>query len=173
MVEEEFLEIGKVVKPHGVKGKVAVVLYGDSAETLQLSPNIVIGKEERRKVKVVGASRHKKTYIMSLAGIDSFEDAQKLSGSEILIFKKYLPRLPEGEYYWFDLIGLRVETEKGRFVGKLSRIFSAAGNDVYVVRKEGREVLIPATHEVVRNVDLENGTMVIYPLEGLFDDGFL
>jgi 16S rRNA processing protein RimM len=85
-----------------------------------------------------------------LDNVASLDSAKFLVGAEIFVSKKLLPHLPPGEYYWFELMGLNVETEDGKFVGKVARIFPTGSNDVYVVRNGRGELLIPATFEVVK-----------------------
>jgi 16S rRNA processing protein RimM len=80
-----------------------------------------------------------------------------------------LPKPDEGEYYWADLIGLRVSTEAGDDLGTLREIIETGSNDVYVVKGACREFLIPATDDVVRGIDLDAGTMTVSPLEGMLD----
>ncbi|MDD2338435.1 MAG: ribosome maturation factor RimM, partial [Geobacteraceae bacterium] len=79
------------------------------------------------------------------------------------------PPLPEGEYSWCDLIGLVLQKEGGETLGELVDIFETGSNDVYVVTAGTREILIPATEEVVLNVDLDAGRMIVRPPDGLMD----
>jgi 16S rRNA processing protein RimM len=83
------------------------------------------------------------------------------------VAKESLEALPPGEFYWYQLLGLRVKTESGNFLGTLEEIMPTGSNDVFVVRRDAQEVLIPATDEVVVQVDLQEKVMVIRPLKGL------
>jgi 16S rRNA processing protein RimM len=80
-----------------------------------------------------------------------------------------LPELAEGEFYWCDLLGLKVVTDLGEFLGTLTDIIATGSNDVYVVKNDSREYLIPALADVVLEVDLDEGKMVVSPPEGLLD----
>jgi 16S rRNA processing protein RimM len=80
-----------------------------------------------------------------------------------------LPETDEGEYYWVDLIGLRVVTDDGAELGTLREIIETGSNDVYVVQGREKEYLIPALADVVSSIDLEAGTMTVTPLDGLLD----
>ncbi len=95
------------------------------------------------------------------------DQAQALSGKDLFIHKDRLPKLPEGEYYHFQLIGLSVETKEGKPLGTLSAILETGGNDVYVVESEGKELLIPAIEDVIGEVDLQNRKLVVDLPEGL------
>ena len=92
-----------------------------------------------------------------------------LVGRELYVRRSQLPPLADDEFYWFDLIGLRVVTDEGLELGRLENIMETGSNDVYLVRAEGKEYLIPAIEEVVKAIDLDAGVMTISPLEGLLD----
>ena len=98
------------------------------------------------------------------------EEAEELVGCSAYVAQESLPPLPADEFYWYQLRGLRVKTEEGKFLGRLEEIMRTGSNDVFVVRKDQKECLIPATDEVVVRVDLEGKTMVIRPLEGLLPE---
>lgn len=164
----DLVEIGKVIRPHGVGGRVRVLYYGDSPEVLARSPYVIIKKESCHRLKVADFTRQANNHvILSLERIASRDAAASLVGGTLCIPRQFFPPLPEGEYYWFELIGLKVETEEGLVMGNVSAIFPTGSNDVYVVRDHERELLVPATVEVVRKVDRAAGKMIIRPSEGL------
>ena len=78
--------------------------------------------------------------------------------------------MPPDEFYWYQLQGLRVKTEDGIYLGILEEVIPTGSNDVFVVRKEGKEILIPATDEVVARINPQEKLMVIHPLEGLLPE---
>jgi 16S rRNA processing protein RimM len=78
-------------------------------------------------------------------------------------------KLPEGEYYWSEIIGLQVLTEEDEILGRIEAVFPTGGNDVYVCRGGGREILLPAIGDVVRKIDTDRGVMVVRLLEGLLE----
>lgn len=167
----DLVEIGKVIRPHGVGGKIKVLYYGESPEVLADSPCVIIKNGRCLSFNVAQFTRQSARYVMlGLEGISSREEAASLAGAAVCIPRECFPPLPEGEYYWFELIGLKVETEEGRVVGTLSAIFPTGSNDVYVVRDDEREVLVPAIVEVVRKVDRVAGKMIIRPSEGLLGE---
>jgi len=117
---------------------------------------------------VSSVTPHKNIFLMKLEGVESIHDAEEFRDADILISKETLTR-EEGEFFWFELLGLDVYLDTGESIGSISQIISAGCNDVYVVKKETNETLIPATHEVVKDIDLENGKMIITAIEGLLD----
>jgi 16S rRNA processing protein RimM len=102
-----------------------------------------------------------------LEGIQTRAAAEQLRGKMVLIDPAELPPLEEDEYYWKDILGMRVVSEKGEDVGMIKEIFPTGSNDVYVVQKGAREFLIPATKDIIMSIDIKTRTMVIHPLEGL------
>ncbi len=117
---------------------------------------------------VFSLKSHKNIFLMRLEGLNSRDDAEQFREAEIFIRKESLAR-EEGEYYWYELLGLEAYLDTGEYLGRIKHIISAGSNDVYVIQEGGRELLIPATHEVVREIDLENRKIIISPMEGLLD----
>ena len=105
--------------------------------------------------------------ILKLRGIDSLAAAQSLIGERVTVPEASVPLLPEGEYFHYQLLGLRVFTEEGEDLGQLTDILETGSNDVYVVSGGQAELLIPALAEVVRKVQVAEGTMVVRLLPGL------
>ena len=113
---------------------------------------------------------HKKFILAQLEGIQSRAEAEQLRGKVVLIDPAELPPLKEDEYYWQDILGMRVVSEKGEDVGTIKEIVPTGSNDVYVVQKGAQEFLIPATKDVIMNIDIQARTMIIRPLEGLVQE---
>ena len=154
---ERSFPIGKVVKPHGVKGKIKVQYYGDDlSQFLRYRKVIRPGrKRQPEDLRVVEVAPQPPLLILQLKGIERIEDVRPLVGKEILIRKDVLPDLEEGEYYWVDLLGMEVETEEGRRIGTVKEIFPTGANDVYVVEGKRGEIFLPATEEVIKSIDRE------------------
>ena len=170
-VPGNLLVIGKVIKTHGLKGLLKVHSYAQSEETFQDCVAVFLNKEDwenAREFNVLSVAAYKNGVLMALEGISSIEIAETLKGAEISIEKNSIARADD-EYFWHELIGLKVFLNTGDYLGDVSDIISEKGNDIYVVRNRDREWPIPATHEVVREIDLESGTMTICPLEGMLD----
>jgi 16S rRNA processing protein RimM len=105
-----------------------------------------------------------------LKGIERREEVEPLLGKEILIERRFLPDLQEGEYYWLDILGILVETQEGRRLGRVKEIFPTGANDVYVIEGKRREIFIPATEEVIQNIDVKEGRMRVIRMEGLWEE---
>lgn len=123
-----------------------------------------------RWAQVEGVRFHKGLPLVKFAGCDDRSAAESLRGYRLLVPAEEVPPLPDGTYYHFQLIGLQAETEAGEPLGLLERVFPTGANDVFVLRApDGRELLIPATREVVRSIDLAGRRLVIRVLPGLLE----
>jgi 16S rRNA processing protein RimM len=172
-VRENFIAIGRVSKPHGVKGEIRIEYF--NPEDLRFFSHYQViflqGDEGNPQAyRPISVRPHKKFILAQLEGIRTKEEAEQLRGKVVLIDPAELPPLEEGEYYWNDILGMRVVTEKGKDVGKVTEILPTGSNDVYVVQKGGKEFLIPATKDVIMSIDTEARTMVIRPLKGLLQE---
>jgi len=171
-MEDPLLWVGRLVRTQGIKGEVRVSSPG--REALEQSRGKAVYLEDpegNRKAFTVIASRPLRGLtVLAFQEIKSIEEAQKLIGCSVYVSKANLNPLPPDEFYWYQLWGIRVETEGGKFLGILEEVFPTGSNDVFVVRKEGKEILLPATDEVVARVDLRERIMVIRPLEGLLPE---
>jgi 16S rRNA processing protein RimM len=169
--KDEPVLLGKIVATHGIKGQLRVAVYSGEFETiLSLSSLMLKGPDGGIKTFQVAASAlHGKKLILSLEEYDNINRSLPLVGHEVYAAREQLPELSEGEFYWFDLLGLRVETDRGELLGELVEIIATGSNDVYVVKDGKREYLIPALADIVLNVNLVDGTMKVSPPEGLLD----
>ncbi len=105
--------------------------------------------------------------ILSFAGVNSSGEAQSLVGQYLTIPPGESPQLPDGEYFYFQLLGLRVETNEGELLGKITEILETGSNDVYVVKGETGEVLVPAITGVITDVRVDEGVMLVSLPDGL------
>ena len=167
---KQYLEIGKIVNVHGLRGDVKVVPWCDDPEFLCEFETLYLGGEHK-PVQVADARLQKGNVLLRLEGVSTVEEAEKLRG-HILYMDRDEVELEEGVYFIQDLIGLEVlDADTGASYGKLTDVLQTGANDVYEVRDEsGKTVLIPAIPDVVLETDLDAGTMQIRPLEGLFDE---
>jgi len=165
----DVIETGRIVKVCGLKGRMKVLSYLESNDIMKSLVEISIRQQDAQvetyKVKDIKISGN--CFFLDLVGIADRESAEALVGCDVLIPADALEKLPEGEYYWRDLIGLDVVTESGSMIGKIEKIFSTGSNDVYVCAGGEREILLPAIADVVREVDMGKGRMVVRLLEGL------
>ena len=105
---------------------------------------------------------------MKLDGLETGREAEQFKGAEILIRKDALTR-EKDEFFWYELLGLKAYLDTGGYLGDISQIIPTAGNDIYVLKNGDKELFIPATTEVVKEIDLEKGEMIISDMEGLLD----
>jgi 16S rRNA processing protein RimM len=165
----ELFEIGEIVKVHGYRGGVKVRSY--LTEPGNLLPRLeAVYLEGNGKESVSFPLRRyrlgKNTLFLELEGVDA-SAAAALVGCRVLAPADKLAPLPEGEYYWHELLGMAVLTEEGEALGTIGEIFSAGGNDVYVCRSGNTERLLPAGGEVIRNVDKVKRIITVRLLAGL------
>jgi 16S rRNA processing protein RimM len=170
--EKELFPIGRVVKPHGVKGKIKVRYFGEDFNGFILYKEVFI-EDSRGKpqlYEVTEANPQPPCLILQLKGIETIEKIQPLIGKEILISKEALPKLEEGEYYWFEILGMLVKTKEGKSIGRVKQIFPTGAHDVYVIEGKRGEIFLPATDEVIRGVDTKKEMIQVIRMEGLWED---
>jgi 16S rRNA processing protein RimM len=171
-MEKDLFPIGRVAKPHGVKGKIKVDYFGEDTNRFPPYQEVYIKEStgRLRAYEILEITLQPHRVILRLKGIERIEEAESLIGREILIKREALPELEEGEYYWFDILGMVVETPEGKRIGKVKEIFPTGAHDVYVVEGKRGEIFLPATEEVIRSIDREKGVMKVIRMEGLWEE---
>ena len=163
--DNSHIVVGHIVGSHGVSGGIRVHVVSD-----------VPHRFDSGQLLHVGGRSHSITYsapapngqmILQLQGVDSVDAARGLVGQSVTVPLASVPQLPEGEYYHFQLLGIKVLTEEGECLGRVREILETGSNDVYVVSGESGDILIPALTEVILEVRLNEGLMVVKLLEGL------
>lgn len=166
--EPAYVLIGRLQKPHGLKGELAMRVDTQFPERIRTGKKVFVGIE-KREMTVASVRWKGNLMLIRFEGIANPEDASVLTNSEVFTKTRNLPKLPEGRYYHHQLIGLEV-WEADEHLGQLTEIMETGANDVYVIQKPGsQELLIPAIPSVIREVDLKNGRMFVTLLEGLRD----
>ncbi|MCP4423446.1 MAG: 16S rRNA processing protein RimM [Chloroflexi bacterium] len=166
-VGPRFLIIGRVRKPHGVRGEVRVEPHTDWPERFTWLESVYVGETNPQPVAVESARFHKGLVLLKLAGYDGREAAGVLRGEWLQVPEEEAVPLAEGEYYLHQLYGLAVYTDEGEHLGELAQVIETGANHVFEVQGERGEILIPDTDEVVREIDFENGRMTVHLLPGL------
>ena len=167
--------LGEVVGAHGLDGRVRVRLFGEGPENLLRARRLALGggpdDPAAREVEVEQAEPGRRGEIrLRLSGIRSREAAGALGGLLVLGDPARIEPLPEGEHYWFELVGCAVEGQDGGVIGTVRAIWETGAHDVLVVETaEGREVLLPAARELLKEVDAEGRRIVIEVPPGLLD----
>lgn len=166
---EQMFTIGKIVNTHGVKGEVRVLPSTDDIKRFNKLKEVMVENRSRMSYEIETVRYHKNFVLLKFKGVDTMNDAELLKNSLLKIDRKDALPLQEDEYYQCDLYGLKVITDTGRNLGELVDILMTGSNDVYVVRNEEKEVLIPAIKQCILKVDLTAGEMLVHLLEGLED----
>jgi 16S rRNA processing protein RimM len=170
-MEDSLLWVGRIVKTQGIKGQVKLFASGEGRGGAFPQGTKVYLKDPkgtREKQVTVKSSRARHPFtILGFHEIQRIEEAQEWVGCSAFIAKQSLAVLPADEFYAFQLLGLHVKTDQGAPLGILEEIIPTGSNDVFVVRKEGQETLLPATDEVVLHVDVAKKEMTVRLLEGL------
>ena len=167
-MKKEFLEAGKIVNTHGIRGEVKIMPYTDSPELLAEFDRLFLGKAHT-EVIIERSRVFKNTVIAKIEGVDTPEEAEKLRNKLLYMHRDDL-ELDENTYFIQDLIGMEVrDADSGQVYGKIADVMQTGANDVYVVKGDDREYLVPAIGDVVVSTDIDADIMTIRPLEGLFD----
>lgn len=169
LTAESAVIVGRVVAVHGIRGLVKVYSYTDPTDNIfAYQPWYLRGENGWEEVETDSGRRQGKSLVVRLNGCtDRNQAEQDFIGREIAVSRDCLPSLSDGEYYWRDLIGLRVLLDDGRDIGRVERMMETGANDVLVVRGDQqsldqRERLIPwLPDQVVCRVDLQAGQLTV------------
>jgi 16S rRNA processing protein RimM len=166
-----YLAVGKLRRPHGVKGEILMDVLTDFPERLEVGMLLYAG-DSHLPLRVRSIRPHDKVLLMAFEGLHTPETVGEHRNQIVYVPAADRPPLPQGEYYHHQLIGLRVVDDTGQFLGSITSILETGGaNDVYLVTSlDNRELLLPDIEEVVLNIDLETGEMRVHLLPGLLPD---
>lgn len=168
---KQFLEAGRIVGTHGVRGEMRVEPWCDSAEFLKKIKHLYF--DEGRTDAGLEASRvHKSLLLIKLKGVDTATDADLYRG-RILYLNRADVKLPKNRYFIEDLIGLEVlDADSGVLYGEVKDVFATGANNVYrIVNAAGEEFLFPAVDEMIEKTDIDAGKLFVRPIPGIFNDG--
>ncbi len=166
------LLVGFVRKPHGVRGEVSVELVGDNPSRFRAGSRLVVvhaGEERGSEVVVETARLHRQRYLIRFAGYSAREEAERLRGAAVCVPESEA-RPRQGQVFLKDLPGLRVVDESGRVLGEVARVLEYPAQDVLEISTARGTKLLPLVRELVPEVDLEAGRIVVRPPEGIFED---
>ena len=166
---KEYLEVGQIVNTFGVKGFVKVNPFTDDITRFdELKKVYICKKSQMKEVEIEEVKYHKNMVLLKIKGIGDMNEAEKIKGSYLKIHRKDAIPLPEGTYFIADLIGLQVYTDEGIQLGKVDDIYNNGSTDIYVVKDElGKQILLPGTKEVLKEINLEQEKIVVHLLKGL------
>ncbi len=175
MQKQELIAVGQIINTHGIKGEVKVLSLTSFMERFQDLDEVFIVRDEKQlaTLSVEKARPFKKEFmIVKFKGINSINDAEKYKQTYMMVTKENTVQLPEGHYFIFDIIGLDVYTTSGDYLGEVVDIITSS-NDVYVVRDQQqskKEILLPAIKEVVKEINMDQGKMMVELIPGLIGD---
>ncbi len=164
----EWLEVGTLTAPWGLRGEVKIRLDADPAQIKGIT-QVYVG-DERRPVAVKGLFRRGRFYTLRLEGVDTVDAAEALRGLPVGLPRAEAAPLPAGTFYVEDVLGLRAVTTDGRELGAVADVIATGANDVYVVRGPAGEILVPAIRDVVVAIDPAAGIVRIEPMPGLLPE---
>jgi 16S rRNA processing protein RimM len=153
--------VGIVRRPVGLKGELVVGPTGNDPDRFAPGIRLVVGTRPAHEAGIVRSRPYGNGVALFLEGVDSIEKAEALRGVELSVTIESLPKLPEGSYYHYQVIGLTVVDSAGVVLGRIDSIIETGSNDVYCVRQGLEEILIPAVKDFVERVDLENGRLCL------------
>lgn len=174
----ELVTIGNIVAPFGVKGEVKVYPYSDFLERCHLLKEVMLEGKGFREVKIVKkAFIHKNLWVLHFGDCETRDDAVALTGVMVKIPASERVKLPEGVYYFDQIVGLEVYTIEGEKLGFVEEILKTGGNDVYVInpvqknnRKDNsKQILIPALKTVIKEINPGKGYLLVKLPPGLVD----
>ena len=169
---EQFLQVGVISSTHGLRGEVKVFPTTDDAARFQTLKNVVLDTgREKLDLEIQSVRFFKQFVIVKFKGIDNINDIEKYKGKSLFVTRENAVELEEDEYYIGDLIGMEVYTDDSeeRF-GVVKDVMETGANDVYCVKTpEGKELLLPAIHDCILDVDLDKEEMLVHVLPGLLD----
>lgn len=167
---KRYLEIGKIVSVHGLKGDVKVEPWCNEPEFI-CEFDKLYSKDGKKEYEIERSRIQKNMAIMKIKGVNSVEEGQAMR-NKILFMDRNDVELEEGYYFFQDLIGLQViDADNQKVYGKIEEVLQTGANDVYHIKSEnGKSYYIPAIPDVIVKVDLDEVKMYIRPLEGLFDE---
>ena len=168
-----FVVLGRLMKPHGVKGDIRVEYYAESPDLLEKPLMLRAGRFAPRPVRVREWHLWKDQLILSIEGCNDRSQAEQMRGQELLIDASFLPEAEDDEPYLRDLIGLSVRLEDGSTIGVLEDVSFPASQEIWHIRtpesEGGHEILFPAVPEFVSDIDLSTGNVTIVPPAGLLE----
>lgn len=164
--ENEFITIGRVLGQWALGGKIRVSPMTDFPERFDAGETVYI---DETPYVIESTEWHKGNALVKIKGVDSIEDAEEFSGKYVEISAAQVKPLPAGQYYHYQIVGLKVVTTGGQEIGTVADVLTSSANDIYVVKGKDGEVLIPATEDIIKSIDLEKKLMIIEAVAGLLD----
>jgi 16S rRNA processing protein RimM len=165
-MDEPTVVVGRITKAHGLRGEVAVQVFSDNPDRFAEGATVFL--EGGQALTVTAARWTGARLLVAFEGVPDRTAAEALRGRSLVVPRSMLPELPDGEYWPHELIGCEVVTEAGRSIGRVTDVIENPANDLWsAVDDDGAETLIPAIRDVVVDVDVAAGRIVVRDLPGL------
>lgn len=165
---EDLFRVGVITSPHGIHGDVNVFPTTDDPTRFGKIKEVILDDHhEKIKLTIKKASLHKNMVILGFKEFKDINEVEKYRKCELFVTRENAIPLEEGEYYIADLMGLSVFSDDGRMLGTLTDVLQTGANDVYVVSKDNKELLIPAIKDCIKEISLEEKKMQVHLLPGL------
>jgi 16S rRNA processing protein RimM len=165
---EGYIQVGKIINTHGIKGELKILPLTDEITRFEELPYVII-ENENEELEIESVKYKKNFVILKLKAFNNINEVIEFKNRYLLIHEKDSKELPENTYFIFELIGLEVFTTTGENIGKVIDVLQPGANDVYVVKNNGKEYLIPAIKDIIKEINIEDKKMIIDPIEGLIE----
>ena len=168
---EQLLRVGVITTTHGVRGEVKVFPTTDDPQRFKKLKQVILDNgKEQRELEITSVKFFKNLVILKFKGLDNINEVEKYKKADLLVTRKNAVPLKEGEYFIADLIGLKATSDEGEDLGILTDVIQTGANDVYVFSKEGmQDLLVPKIPDCIKDVNIEEGTILVHLLPGLRD----
>ena len=168
-MKQEYFEIGQIVNHFGIKGMVKVNPFTNDISQFEELKSVLVEKNGKLlDIQIEEVKYSKNQILLKLKGIDTVEEAEKYRNCYIKIARENAKKLPKNTYFIADLLGLTVYTDENILLGKVEDIYNSGANDIYVIKSEdGKQILLPGTKEVIKQIDLEQERITVHIIKGL------
>lgn len=173
MDTEKYFKIGTIVNTHGIRGELKVKAITDFAEDRFAKGQVLYRNDngQSHQEKIAKSRVHKGMWLLTFEGVDNINQVEIFKGQDLYVDSADRDELPEGEYYYNEIIGCQVVDLAGAVVGEVKEIMTTGANDVWIIKRpSGQEGLIPVIADVVKEVNVADKVITIDVLEGLLDD---
>jgi len=167
---EDLLQVGVITSTHGLNGEVKVFPTTDDIERFKNLKNVLLDTGENQiELEIENVKFFKQFAILKFKDYNHINEVEKYKSKPLLVTRENAVPLEEGEFFIADLIGINVIDENNNEIGTLTEVIQTGANDVYVVKKEGKEILLPAIKQCILNTDLKAQKMTVHIMKGLLD----
>ena len=167
----DIVQIGKILRPHGMNGAVVVRIFADNPRNLNPGVRVTLIPEDSdfSSLTIESVFPYKNSYRVEFRELKDRTSAERISKKLLGVPRHSLEKLSDNRYYVFDLVGCKVYTVEGEAKGHVDDVVNNPGNDLLNIIDNEKSYLIPMVKKFIKSIDLEKGTIIIDPIEGLLD----